>query len=187
MAQYKRRLIPIVDRRFQFKYTAIIVAVAAVVSTILGAFLWQSYSEMNEMIATLTNTDIAGALDSDDSRSVFQMVVVFLVGEVVVLGVTGLLITHKVCGPIFVLERHLSTLNDQRYPTLRPLRSGDEFHSCFETFGETVDMLKARDEAELPQLQALAEEAKAKGLADAHISALEAMIEARKKRTAPEA
>ena len=39
MNRSKRRLIPIVDRGFQFKYTGIIMGVAAVISTVLGWFL----------------------------------------------------------------------------------------------------------------------------------------------------
>src|SRR5690349_2096296 len=117
MAQYKRRLIPIVDRRFQFKYTAIIVAIAAVVSTVLGYFLLKSYLEMNEVIDLASlSPEVNDKLNSDDARFVFQLTLGFLVLEVLGLGVMGLLITHRVCGPIFVLTRHLGTMLDGKYP-----------------------------------------------------------------------
>ncbi|MCP4502861.1 MAG: hypothetical protein GY822_23225 [Deltaproteobacteria bacterium] len=141
MEGQKRRLIPIIDRRFQFKYTGITMLVAAVVSTVLGLFLYNSYQEMNAIFATLTSEEIGESLNSEDSKMVFGGVVGFLVAEVLVLGVLGLLVTHRVCGPIFVLHRHLTTLNNGSYPSLRGLRQGDEFGEMFETFRETVSIL----------------------------------------------
>ena len=38
MAQYKRRLIPIVDRKFQFKYTGLIAVIAAVIASVWAIF-----------------------------------------------------------------------------------------------------------------------------------------------------
>lgn len=180
MATYKRRLIPIVDRRFQFKYTGIIMLVAAVVSTALGYLLLDAYQQMNAMLEI--SEAIGDRLNSDDARRVFYIVVGFLGAEVVFLGVLGLLITHRVCGPIFVLHRHLCTIVDGRYPTLRPLRSGDEFRPAFEAFSTAVSMLKDRDQKELHELRFILEAARAKGLADDQVTALSRMVEEREAR-----
>jgi len=179
VAGNKRRLIPIVDRRFQFKYTAIIVTVAAVVSTALGAFLFQSYQEMNDIVATLTSAEIGASLDTEDSKRVFTVVVAFLVAEVVVLGVLGLLVTHRVCGPIFVLHRHMNTLLEGSYPHLRPLRQGDEFTATFESFRDLVATLKERDVDDEKVLQ----DVLATDGIDADLKAkVQAMIDARQSR-----
>ena len=45
-----RKSIPIVDKSFQYKYTAIIVSIVIVISAILGYFLLNSYWEMNRIM-----------------------------------------------------------------------------------------------------------------------------------------
>lgn len=179
---YKRRLIPIVDRRFQFKYTAIIVVIAAFVSTVLGYFLLRAYFEMNDIIQI--SQEVGERLDADDARFVFQLAVGFLVGEVVILGVMGLLITHRVCGPIFVVHRHLNTILDGGFPHLRGLRAGDEFRDMFETFGQVVDAMKKRDQDELEKLRAFVDVARAKGFSEAELASVKELIDERDQRLA---
>lgn len=184
--QYKRRLIPIVDRAFQFKYTGIILLVAAVTSTVLGFFLLKAYREMNEVIQLAGMApEIGEKLDADDTKRVFTITVACLIGEVALLGVLGLLITHRVCGPIFVITRHFNTMIDGKHPFLRPLRQGDEFAPMFVAFQKLVDGNKAKDAAEVEKLRPIVAAARAKGLADADIAVLQKLIEEREARLAP--
>jgi hypothetical protein len=180
MTSNKRRIVPIVDRKFQIKYTMIIMGVAAVISVVLGYLLFQSYQEMNEMIGII---EIQNRLDADDANRVFLYVVGFLVAEVLILGYVGLLMTHRVCGPIFVLQRHLSTLMSGVYPKVRPLRTGDEFNSCFEVFTSTIQMLRDRDLRELQVLQCVLASGKAKDLPEEELNDLAKLIEERENRT----
>lgn len=179
---HKRRLIPIVDRRFQFKYTGLIVLIAAVVSTLLGWLLLRAYQEMNSIIQI--SAEIGERLNADDARFVFQLSIGFLVAEVFVLGVMGILITHRVCGPVFVLHRHLNTLLEGAYPTLRGLRAGDEFKDMFESFGEVVDLLKKRDQEEHDRLKAVLDSARRGGLAESDLRALQELVDERAQRLA---
>lgn len=181
--QYKRRLIPIVDRAFQFKYTGIILLVAAVTSTVLGFFLLKAYREMNEVIQLAGMApEIGEKLDADDTRSVFTITTLCLVAEVIVLGIMGLLITHRVCGPIFVITRHLTTMGEGKHPFLRPLRQGDEFAPMFIAFQKVVDANKARDQQEIEKLKTIVAAARAKGLADADVAVLQGLITERETR-----
>ena len=181
--QYKRRLIPIVDRAFQFKYTGIILLVAALTSTVLGFFLLKAYREMNEVIQLAGMAPEVGAkLDADDTRSVFSITALCLVGEVIILGVLGLLITHRVCGPIFVITRHLTTMSEGKHPFLRPLRQGDEFASLFEAFGKVIDGAKNRDRDEAEKLRTVLAAARAKGLAETDVNVLTTLIAEREAR-----
>jgi hypothetical protein len=183
--QYKRRLIPIIDRRFQFKYTGIIVAIAAVVSAALGYFLLQSYFEMNEVIDLASlSPEVNDKLNSDDARFVFKITMAFLVLEVLVLGVMGLLITHRVVGPIFVLTRHLTTLKSGTYPFMRPLRSGDEFVDTFQTFTQVVDGLKKRDLDDLETLKGLRDAARGGSMGAGDLEKLDRLIADREARVA---
>jgi signal transduction histidine kinase len=187
--KYKRRLIPIVDRAFQFKYTGIILGVAAVTSSVLGAFLYGAYNEMNsilEVIATLNQMPgaVPQDIDSESVTAVFRILGGSLVAEVVVLGVLGLIITHRVCGPIFVVTRHLQTMIDGKHPALRAQRAGDEFASLFDTFRKLIDKSRARDEDEAKKLGAVIAAAKDGRLGEAELSTLQALVDERRARLA---
>jgi signal transduction histidine kinase len=177
---YKRRLIPIVDRRFQLKYTGIIVATAALVSIVLGYFLLQSYVEMNKIIGL--SADVGERMNADDAKFVFRLSIGFLVGEVFVLGILGILITHRVCGPIFVVHRHLNALLLGGFPKVRPLRAGDEFGGMFETFQALVEKLRERDQVEVEKLKGVVASAKEKGLAADQLRVLEDLLAERTSR-----
>lgn len=183
--QNKRKLIPIVDRAFQFKYTGIIVAVAAVISSVLGYLLLQSYLEMNEIadIAAIS-PEAAAKLNRDDMNRVFQLTIAFLVLEVVVLGAMGLIITHRVVGPVAVLHRHLDTMLGGKYPSTRPLRQGDEFHAAFDTFQDLVEYLKKRDLDEVETLKAAIAAGRARGMSDDDLAALQRLVDERAARAA---
>jgi signal transduction histidine kinase len=180
MAKYKRRLIPIIDRGFQFKYTGIMVLVAGVVSTVLGFLLLSAYREMNEIIQV--SEMIGQRMDADDARRVFYMVVGFLVAEVVIIGLLGLLITHRVCGPIFVVNRNLRAIIEGRYPSVRPLRSGDEFREAFDTMVDVITILKERDDSEAKALREIIESARAGKLNDDQIATLTRLADERAER-----
>src|SRR5262245_38755540 len=42
-------------------------------------------------------------------------------------GLWSILMTHRVCGPMYVMKRYLLELAGGRLPSLRPLRKRDEF------------------------------------------------------------
>lgn len=184
----KRRKLPIVDRRFQLKYTSIIIAVALAVSTVLGGFLWSAYNEMNEILSltAVFSADVTDRINADDSRFVFLLSAVMLVAEVVVLGVLGIVVTHRVVGPVFVMHRHLDTLRGGRFPTIRPLREGDEFGDAFETLRALIVDLRQRDASDLDRLEDVLHAARASGTTETAIAQLERMIDDRRQRLHPD-
>jgi hypothetical protein len=61
------------------------------------------------------------------------------------LGVLGVLITHRVAGPVMVLGRYLHAFARGRYPRVRGLRRGDELKRLFGTFTDGVEALRERE------------------------------------------
>src|SRR5258705_143192 len=93
----KRRSIPVVDKAFQYKYTAIIVSIVVVVSAVLGYFLLQSYWEMNRIMdLALASPEMSDKVNGGAALNVFYVSIAFLVFEVLALSVMGLIITHRV-------------------------------------------------------------------------------------------
>ena len=179
----KRRSIPVVDKAFQYKYTAIVVAVVAVVSAVLGYLLLQSYWEMNRIMDLALDTpDISDKVNGDDALRVFYISFAFLVFEVLAVGVMGLIITHRVCGPVFVIQRHLMTMLEGKYPRTRPIRQGDEFREAFKVFTAVVESLKKRDADEVQKLNQVIAAARQKGVPESDVVLLEQLVAERRAR-----
>lgn len=64
-------------------------------------------------------------------------------------GLWSILVTHRLCGPVFVMERYLRELKNGHLPTLRGLRKHDELKELYRTLGDAVESLRGRAKAEL--------------------------------------
>ena len=58
----------------------------------------------------------------------------------------GIRRSHRIAGPIYLLERYLDEIIEGKYPDVRPLREGDEFKGLFSKFVVAVAALKEREE-----------------------------------------
>lgn len=144
----RRRMVPVVDARFQWKYTLIIAAIGMGVTAIMGYFLYGAHKANTGLLDLGGNEELRQQILQGE-----EIFLIYLVLLVVVMGLAltfwGLIVTHRVAGPVFVVARHLQTLKDGHYPDVRPLRQRDEMGDFFQTFDDTVKLLKGRDEAAL--------------------------------------
>ncbi len=80
------------------------------------------------------------------------------------IGLAGIVVTHKVAGPIFKMKRQIRELGEGHLKLPGKLRKGDELVEFFEAFDQMVRSLRARQQKEIDQLdQAIA---RLKGKAD---------------------
>lgn len=86
---------------------------------------------------------------------------------VILIGLLGIYITHKVAGPIFKMKQLLKQVGQGKldFPR-RGLRKGDELQHFFDEFLKMVDGLKARQESEVAALDAGIAAAKDAGASD---------------------
>jgi len=70
-----------------------------------------------------------------------------------VLSLVGLLVSHRVAGPMRVLRGQFRRLAEGGFPRWRPLRSHDELRDVFAEFHTTVDALRRREHEELTALE----------------------------------
>ena len=143
-----RRRTFLIDRSFQLKYTLIIVLVGVVVSAILGYFIFQLTMENRELLGI--DAAMANEVAKFDSRQLL-LLGGFVVVMAVFLFAWGIIITHRVAGPVFIISRYLGQIRDGQVPQTRPLRRADELKGFFEVFAGMVASLKQRnvEEAEL--------------------------------------
>lgn len=50
--------------------------------------------------------------------------------------------SHRISGPIFLLNRYINELKSGNTPVIRPIRAHDDFHELFDNFRELVEKLK---------------------------------------------
>lgn len=151
---YRRRTY-VVDRRFQLKYTALIVLIGAIIALVAAFFIYQSWRENTELLAI--SQAISNEIQTREGPKIFWAVGIFVVLEVVGLFAWGIIVTHRIAGPLFIIDRYLEAIRSGFYPDMRPLRSHDELQNFFASFSSTVDGLRSREIAELEAIdQALA-------------------------------
>jgi HAMP domain-containing protein len=166
--RYPRRIY-VVDRRFQLKYTALLVFFGGAIMAAFGWAVWREVLINSELLegkrieqgllaghttGVPTMAEFHQALASADQR----MLLIILLAALAVaatLGLLGILITHRIAGPVLVLSRYAEALSQGTYPPMRPLRKNDELKGYFEIFRRAVDRLKEKETAEIAELQAL--------------------------------
>ncbi len=90
-------------------------------------------------------------------RILVASMVAFSVLFLVVVFLYGIVITHKVAGPLYKIGRYLQEIRDGRFPKVYGLRKGDQIVEFFNLFKETYEALKARTAEDLELLEALRE------------------------------
>jgi len=159
-AKRVRRRTFLIDRKFQLKYTFIIVLVGVIVSALLGYFVYQKSLENSELIGM--DPDMMSQVQQFDTQ-----VLLYLAGFVILMALAlfiwGIFITHRVAGPIFIISRYLGQIRDGQVPEPRPLRKGDELKDFFDVFSGMLSSLKQRNAEEAEFLSSLAGQLKESG------------------------
>jgi hypothetical protein len=91
---------------------------------------------------------------AEQKERMFLGLVVALSLLVLGIGLAGIVVTHKVAGPIFKMKRLLSHVGDGHLRIRERLRKGDELHHFFSTFERMVDSLRQRQQEEINKLDA---------------------------------
>jgi hypothetical protein len=132
----------LVDRGFQLKYALVMGFAGVVVALIFGLWLHQAHAQA---IALLQPDAETRALIERSDRlllGAFAVISLLLAGA---LGLLGVVITHRVAGPVFVMGHYLTVLSQGRFPRMRTLRRSDELKDFFRVFIEAVEAMKRRE------------------------------------------
>ncbi len=142
VAQPAPRRSYLVDRGFQLKYALVMAVAGLVVAAVFGLWLHQAHAQATALLAPDVETR---ALVERSDRLLLAAFAAIAFLLAVALGLLGVVITHRVAGPVFVMGHYLRVLADGRFPRMRTLRRSDELKEFFRTFIEAVDMMKLRE------------------------------------------
>jgi methyl-accepting chemotaxis protein len=149
--------------KFQLKYTSMVVGVTVVVAAVLG-FQAYTYSTGQTQLLNIERMERKGGeiderfiADLDRySRAEDRKVLLAVLGGIAVLalalGVTGILVTHRMVGPAFRLKQALRKVSSGRLRVDGALRKHDELQDVFEVFQQMVKNLREARELELREL-----------------------------------
>lgn len=95
--------------------------------------------------------DQALALESQSARY-SQILLIALGFLVVALWFAGIVITHRVAGPVYKMKRQIRDLQKGSFKVPSPLRKGDELKTFFDAFNDMVESLRDRQRKEIEQI-----------------------------------
>ena len=161
--------------RFQLKYTGMVVGVTMVVASVLGYVAYDYSLGQTEALSIQmafqpdldpsVRDDLDGWAKAKD-REILLSIVAGILLLSLTLGVTGILVTHKLVGPAHKLKNLLGQVRDGHLKIAGKLRKGDELQDVFLAFEAMVDELRRRQAEEVTLLAGSIERAKAAGTPD---------------------
>ena len=150
----RRRVFPVVDARFQFKYAGLVAAVGVVCSSVLGLLLLDAHRENTALLSLGASSIVVEEAQRSDQYFLLYLVLgIILTG--LALMAAGMLITHRMAGPLFLARRYLAMLGQGVHPDLRPIRTRDEFREFYQALTKTCESLAMRDRRNLRELEEL--------------------------------
>jgi hypothetical protein len=132
----------LVDRGFQLKYALVMAGAGLVVAVVFGLWLHQAHAQATALLAPDAETRALVERSDRLLLGAFAAIAALLAAA---LGLLGVVITHRVAGPVFVMGHYLRVLSQGRFPRMRTLRRSDELKDFFRIFIEAVDMMKLRE------------------------------------------
>lgn len=169
---------------FQLKYTAMVVGVTVIVASVLGLLAYD-YSKGQTQMLTINKIEAKGnAIDEGFIRDLERYseeadrkVALRIVGGVfllaIALGFTGILVTHRLVGPVYRLKICARQVRDGHLSlAVNGLRKGDELQDLFEAFREMVASLRTAQQRDISELDVAIEKAREAGLPNEALSHL---------------
>jgi signal transduction histidine kinase len=145
----------LLDKGLQLRFTLIIVAISATLTSGLGWVVMSKAHEASRVVEVraMDPTDemaqqLAAQFAHND-KVMLAVLVAFGLLMSVVLSAYGIVLTHKIAGPLFKVTMYLDRMKDGKLGQVYNLRKGDELVEFFAHFKAAHDAVRARTEADI--------------------------------------
>ena len=188
MARNRQRQIRnyLLDRRFQLKYTGMVLAVTIAVAGVLGYSAYR-YSKgqteaLTAQIALQPELDPQAAKDLQgfaqrEDRKVANAIVMGVLILVIALGLTGIVITHRVVGPAYRMRRLFDEVGGGRLHLTTGIRHGDELQELYQSFSQMVESLRDQRTEEVEALEQTLKKMESGGVESDYVTELRQLLE----------
>jgi hypothetical protein len=150
----------LLDTRYQLRFTAVIVIIAAVLTGGLGYLVMHYVHEASRVIDVRLMGDpndvdaqVLAAQFARGDRILLAILIAFGFVLSMVLAAYGIVLTHKVAGPLFKMTSYLDRIRDGKLGVIYNLRKGDQLVSFFQHFKGAHDALRQRTEEDIALLE----------------------------------
>lgn len=173
----------LLDPKFQLKYTSMVVAVTVVVAAVLG-FQAYNYSTGQTQMLTIERSMKGDPADKqfiadleryarDEDRKVLLAILFGIAALAAALGITGIMVTHRLVGPAYRLKRLIREVGSGRIHVEGALRKRDELQDVFDAFQHMVQNLRDAREQDLEDIDRAIDAARRAGVEDEVLAALD--------------
>ena len=157
---YKRKVKNyLLDVGLQLRYTAAIVIVAVALTIVLGHRIYRATQDTSKVILWTGLVDPATSQElqsqfAQSDRTVLLGIIGFGVILVLSIGGVGILLTHKVAGPLYKISSFFGRIRDNRLgPAPAKLRKGDELQDFYLSFRDMHNAIRGRTEEDVRVLE----------------------------------
>jgi hypothetical protein len=148
----------LVDRGFQLKYALLLAGAGVLLSLVFGFWLHQAHVQAIQLLPV--DAEMRGVVERSDRELLYAFGAIAAL-MALALGLVGVVVTHRVAGPVFVMGHYMTVLSQGRFPRMRTLRRGDELKRFFNVFIEAVEAMKVREARHAAMLEATVERVRA--------------------------
>lgn len=180
----------LLDRRFQLKYTSMVVLVTVSVASSLGYFAYQFSRGQTEALTahiaaqpdlgTETAADLERFAQQED-RKIRNAIVIGVLLLTLALALTGILVTHRVVGPAYRMRRLFEGVGQGKLIVTTGIRKGDELQELYRSFADMVESLRDQRSEEIVRLEDTLAKMEAAGVQSDFITELRAVLEGIRK------
>lgn len=176
----------LLDRHFQLKYTGMVLLVTVSVASGLGYVAYRFSRGQTEAlaahIAAQPDLDDDTAMDLErfaeqEDRKIRNAIVAGVLLLTLALGVTGIIVTHRVVGPAYRMKRLIEHVGDGKLEITTGIRKGDELQDLYHSFAQMVESLRDQRTEEIEQLEDTLIKMEAAGIQSAYLTELRALLE----------
>jgi HAMP domain-containing protein len=176
----------LLDRRFQLKYTGMVLLVTVSVASVLGYLAYDFSKGQTEaftaQMASQPSLDEATANDLEqfakqEDRKVRNAIVGGVLLLAIALGLTGILVTHRVVGPTYRMKRLFRHVGEGHLEVTTGIRKGDELQDLYHSFAEMVESLRDQRAEDIERLERTVAQMEASGAQSAYITEIRAVLD----------
>jgi len=176
----------LLDRRFQLKYTGMVVFVTVSVASVLGYLAYDFSKGQTEaftaQMASQPSLDEATANDLEqfakqEDRKVRNAIVGGVLLLAIALGLTGILVTHRVVGPTYRMKRLFRHVGEGHLEVTTGIRKGDELQDLYHSFAEMVESLREQRAEDIERLERTVAQMEASGAQSAYVAEIRAVLD----------
>ena len=176
----------LIDRRFQLKYTGMVLLVTVSVASGLGyvayGFSRGQTEALTAHIAAQPDLDADTARDLEqfaqqEDRKIRNAILAGVLLLTLALGFTGIIMTHRVVGPAYRMKRLFAHVGEGKLEVTTGIRKGDELQELYHSFAEMVESLRDQRAEEIEQLEETLIKMESAGVQSAYITELRAVLE----------